>query len=286
MSEIERVIQSNEDFVIDSGLIIEVTLVDMPKGGVHKRCKFVNTDKFIKDKKCIIRILNNDDLCCARAIVIAKAKIDQHEKWESVRKGGKIQEILANQLHERAVVHHEKCGIDEIKKFQDVLSGYQILVVSKHHFNGIIYSGPEAQKKIYLYLHDNHYHVITSMPAFLSRNYYCTKCNTGYDHKEDHKCNNICHASRKMHEPSFENWIECGKCHRFFQGQQCFDLRKRATLNGNSICKSIYRCNECRKTVNRKLDKNHVCGRNYCHTCRDFFNKDHQCYIMPREPSF
>ena len=71
MSEIERVIQSNEDFVIDSGLIIEVTLVDMLKGGVHKRCKFVNTDKFLKDKKCIIRILNNDDLCCARAIVTA-----------------------------------------------------------------------------------------------------------------------------------------------------------------------------------------------------------------------
>ena len=89
----------------------------MPKGGVHKRCKFVNTDKFLKDKKCIIRILNNDDFCCARAIVTANAKIDQHEKWESVRKGGKIQEILPNQLHERAGAHHEKCGIDKIKKF-------------------------------------------------------------------------------------------------------------------------------------------------------------------------
>ena len=246
----------------------------------------MNTDKFLKDKKCIIRILNNDDLCRARAIVTEKAKIDQHEKWESVRKGGKIQEILANQLHERGGVHHEKCGIDEIKKFQDVLSDYQIFVVSKDRFYGIIYSGPEAQKKIYLYFHDNHYDVITSMPAFLSRNYYCTKCNTGYDHKEDHNCKNICHACRKVHEPSFENWIECDKCHRFFRGQQCFDLHKRATLNGNSICKSVYRCNECGKTVNRKLDKNHVCGRIYCHTCRDFFNKDHQCYIMPEESSF
>ena len=31
MSEHERVLQSNEDFVIDSGLILEVTQVDMPK---------------------------------------------------------------------------------------------------------------------------------------------------------------------------------------------------------------------------------------------------------------
>ena len=126
-----------------------------------------------------------------------------------------------------------------MKKFQDVLSGCQILVVSKDHFNGIIYSGPEAQKKIHLYFHDNPYDVITSMPAFLSRNYYCTKCNTGYDHKEHHKCDKVCHACRKVHEPSFKNWIECDKCHRFFRGQQCFDLHKRTTVKRNSICKSI-----------------------------------------------
>ena len=51
MAEIERVLQSNKDFVIDSGLIIEVTLVDMPIGGAQKRCKFVNTEKFLQNKQ-------------------------------------------------------------------------------------------------------------------------------------------------------------------------------------------------------------------------------------------
>ncbi len=82
MAEIERVLQSNEDFVIDESLIFEVTLVDMPNGGVGKRCKFVNTEKFLHDKRCFIRIQNDDDLCCTRAIITAKAKLDKHEKME------------------------------------------------------------------------------------------------------------------------------------------------------------------------------------------------------------
>ena len=33
---------------------------------------------------------------------------------------------------------------------------YQINIVSKEHFNTLIYSGPQASKPIYLYVHDNH----------------------------------------------------------------------------------------------------------------------------------
>lgn len=76
MAEIERVLQSKEDFVIDESLIFEVTLVDMPEGGAHKRCKFVNTDTFLVNKTCILQIQNDDDLCCARAIVTTNARLD------------------------------------------------------------------------------------------------------------------------------------------------------------------------------------------------------------------
>lgn len=66
------------------------------------------------------------------------------------------------------------CGVDDIKQFQNVLLDNQINVVSKEHVNGIIYSGPEVEKKICVYHHDNHYDVMTSMSAFLSMNYLCT----------------------------------------------------------------------------------------------------------------
>ena len=48
MAEVESLLQSNEDFVIDSGLIIEVTLVDMHSGGIGKRCKYGNMQKKCK----------------------------------------------------------------------------------------------------------------------------------------------------------------------------------------------------------------------------------------------
>ena len=149
MSEVERVLQSNEDFIIDSGLIIDVTLVDMPSGGIGKRCKYVNMHKILQQKKCILQIQNDDELCCARAIVTAKANIDKHAKWNSIRQGREIQKHLAKQLHAEAGVPLEKCSIEEVKMFQCVLSDYQLRVVSREHFNAIIYSGPEAEKKIF-----------------------------------------------------------------------------------------------------------------------------------------
>jgi hypothetical protein len=57
---------------------------------------------------------------------------------------------MAIELHTLAKVPRLKCGIEEIKKFQAVMPEYQIHVVSTEHFNGIIYHGPEAEKKIYL----------------------------------------------------------------------------------------------------------------------------------------
>jgi hypothetical protein len=54
-----------------------------------------------------------------------------------------------------------------------------------------------------IYHHDDHYDVITSMPAFLSKSYFCAKCKTGYDHVAKHKCNNHCdlyhHVQKSWH---------------------------------------------------------------------------------------
>ena len=77
-----------------------------------------------------------------------------------------MQTRLAHDLREKANVSIGPCGLEEVKQFQTYLSDYQINIVSKDHQNSIIYSGPEKEKRIYLFLHDNHYDVITSMPAF------------------------------------------------------------------------------------------------------------------------
>jgi hypothetical protein len=79
--------------------------MDLPKGGTGKRCDYVDTERFLKDKRCIIQIQNKDDMCCARAIVTAKAKIDGHEQWNSIQRGRRIQEELALELHAKVMAY-------------------------------------------------------------------------------------------------------------------------------------------------------------------------------------
>ena len=117
LAEIERVLQSNEKFVLDHCVQLNITHVSLPKGGTGKRCDYVDTERFLRDKRCIIQIQNTDDMCCARAIVTAKAKIDVHE-WHSIRHDRRIQEELALELHAKAGVPLHQCGIEDVKTFQ------------------------------------------------------------------------------------------------------------------------------------------------------------------------
>ena len=94
---------------------------------------------------------------CTRALVTALHKQD----W-TIKKSGKVfvmavQTVLAKSLHVHCGVPLGKCGIDEIKKCQSFMEGYQMYVLSRDHFNGIIYHGPKAYKKMYLYKHGEHY---------------------------------------------------------------------------------------------------------------------------------
>ena len=178
--------------------MIGITHAKKPVGS--RGSQFYSTfSKYLEAKKCIIRISNSDELCCARAIATAKAKLGKHCDWNSIRQGRTIQQKLAVQLHTQANVAQGRCGIDEIKQFQAVLHDFQIIVVSFDHMNSVIYSGPEQKKKICLYLHDGHYDVITSMSAFYNSIYFCFKCNKGYDRIEKHKCNNACRCCHQIH---------------------------------------------------------------------------------------
>lgn len=114
--------------------------------------------------------------------------------------GLSIQRTLAEELHNLANVPLRQCDLNDVKTFQSALPGYQINIVSKESFNAIVYQGPEAEKKIYMYHHDNHYDVITTMSGFLNRSYFCQKCQKGFNTKEKHICNEPCYLCHKCNE--------------------------------------------------------------------------------------
>jgi hypothetical protein len=71
--------------------------------------------------------------------------------------------MLSEKSFSRHIFRSRQTANNEVKAFQAYLSDYQLNIVSKEHQNTLIYSGPDAEKRIYLYSHHNHYDIITSM---------------------------------------------------------------------------------------------------------------------------
>ena len=187
LAEFERVIQSNKEFRLNDTVEMNVIHVSMPMGGKRSKRSEVNLEKHLDKKKSIVRIRNEDELCMARALVVAKAKLDNNPQYKSIVDHRRpMQRRLAQELHQNAGVPLGPCGIEQAKQFQAYLSEYQISIVSKEYGDKIIYTGPEKDKRIYLYMHNNHYDVITKMPGFFARSYYCHTCKKAYEHLEEH----------------------------------------------------------------------------------------------------
>ena len=89
----------------------------MPKGGKGSKRSEVNLEKHLK-KKSIIRIQNEDDLCMARALVVAKAKLDEDPQYKYVADHRKpMQTRFAQELHQNAGVPFGPCGIEPFAVF-------------------------------------------------------------------------------------------------------------------------------------------------------------------------
>ena len=149
-AQIERVIQSNQEFRLNDTVIIDINHVETPEGSgktKYKRTSF-NIRDHLKEKKSVICINNKDDLCLARALAVAIARIENDPKYKHIIDSRRpLQREKAFDLHEAANVPLGPCGIDEVKLFQNYLVNYQIIVVSGAHNNSIIYPPQPPQHR-------------------------------------------------------------------------------------------------------------------------------------------
>ena len=297
LNQISKMLNSNENFEVDDTLQLDITHVKMPEPGTGKRrWKFGmdNYTELLKKKQSVIVIQNKDELCCARALVTARAKVDNSPEYNNIKRGRESQKTQARELHSQAGVTIGPCGLKEIAQFQAILNDYQIIVISAEHGHSIVYKGPERQKQLMLLMHDAHFDVITSLAGFFSKNYFCLSCERGYFHDniKEHNCNGkkcfACHQvdcddfKRKLNEVPE---IKCTYCNRRFYGAICQTNHLIRTASGQSadhhkkksLCQSHKLCSECGKTKNRK----HVCGENECLSCKKTVNlQQHKCYIQ------
>ncbi|GBN82248.1 hypothetical protein AVEN_159755-1 [Araneus ventricosus] len=135
--EICKVLQSKKTLRLDEKLIFDIVTVRRPIGAGRKSILNIEVDRL--RKKSVVAIpSDNENICCARAIVVGHAAITKNRQYNSIRNGSKpLQKTLALKLHEHSGVPIGPCGLDEIKKFEELLD-VQIHVISAEHFNKII----------------------------------------------------------------------------------------------------------------------------------------------------
>ena len=293
-SQFERVIQSNQEFRLNDTVIIDINHVVAPEGSGRSKRTIFNIRDHLKQKKSIVCINNTDDLCLARALAVAIARIENDPKYKHISKSDRpVQRQKALDLHQAANVPLGPCGIAEVKLFQNYLVNYQIIVVSGVHNNSIIYppqsTATDEKPIISLYYHDNHFDVITKLPGFLNRSYFCHRCHKTYDHTTDHICTSMCNKCRGFGCVKVGNGVTCNECDRLFRNQTCYDRHKNEPIDGGgrTVCQVIRNCEKCGNAMDiRKIrDGGHICGRK-CKTCGLILTQedtDHKCYIKQLE---
>ena len=111
MAPIEQVLQSYQFIQLDD------------RADIHFVVKIRD---MLRNMSSIIQIKDDKtELCWTRAIVTAIAIIGNHPKVKQKKIGRKEQEYLARDLHAKAGVKEGPCGIEEIRKFQDVFPDYR-----------------------------------------------------------------------------------------------------------------------------------------------------------------
>ena len=244
-----QALNSNEQFEMDDSFQLSITQVHhAPQGtGRPRRGKpgHPTMQMLTKTSKSVIRIQNNDELCCARALVTAKARLDQHPKEKAIRQGRPLQKELALLLHHEANVPFGPCSYDALTKFSAApsLANYQIILVDAHRSFHITTFGDTQDKQLILLHNQGHYDVITRLPGFFGSSYVCAHCWKPYNTEGHHRCNKkrLCGAYRQKDCSDFQAAYprglkarrRCQQCHRDFFGETCFQTHLAVTMPAN-----------------------------------------------------
>ena len=317
-TEVMRTLQSNENFDIDDSFNLEILHVKVPPAGSAHPRKKANNQSYEKnriDKKSIVTIRNDDELCAARALAVGiaynemKANPTSREMkldYDQVKKSERpLQKNRALDLYEMAGLAPGPVRLEDLDKFQDVLPDYQIKVVSARHLNTIIYRGKSNSRKIiHLYLDKerDHYDVIVNMKAFVGGVYYCIECEKSFNTNdyEHHSCpGKRCGCCKQLNcvdllskslQQHYE-MITCQTCERKFFGEQCLrnHLSKSSTgqqvdiLSANSVCRTYRKCPQCH--INLRGKQKHECGKQECNVCGKMENLSiHKCFVQKADP--
>ena len=176
---------SNEEFAPDDTLSMETTFIRVPGPGSGNDKRYKPSCAAVQGiVKSPVTINNCNNLCCARAIVTMKTRVDGGSRdtdYRNMQFGLPVQTPRAKGLHRLAGVPKGPCGIPKLQQLQTALPGYQLKVMSIVPPHMIIYAAPTLSDKIIRLIKEGeHYDGCSSLEGLLSTCYFCDECNRGY----------------------------------------------------------------------------------------------------------
>ena len=231
-------------------------------------------DNFLCKKQSIVRIKSHKEnkLCALRAIIVGKSISDKDADYDSIRDTrNTYQNDRALEIAEVLKLNtNEEIGALELKRIEDYLIDYQIIVFNNDQMNEIMYVGKVKVKKIFLFYHDNHFDVIKSLPSFYGNSNYCFQCMKPYDTFINHPCNNVCKKCRVKSCVRSLEIKKCDSCLVTCNSSVCY-------LNhSKNVCNKIKKCEKCGAFNTFK----HNCGQSWCNFCKVNVDDDHKCFIL------
>lgn len=294
MEKLAKQLNSAEDIDVAKGeFYVELNFFKYSGRGSGWRGKKYNPGRMsyealLKKKHCVILIKNKDQLCCARAIVTVKARVDNDVQYDHLKRGRGLQEFSAKKLHQDVGVAEGPCGRKELKQFQEYLGPEYQLIVLEGLKGKILFKDKQydqAPKVIALLKTENHYHGVTSIPAFLNRSYFCRHCEKGYNTQDrtHHNCiGQNCSDCRRGNKtcPNFAKWVtpevSCEQCHVKLYGPECYEAHLQKQRGQKGICERLRKCLECCKVYEVKGKK-----KDQCCVCGKVIDVNHDCFIQP-----
>ena len=301
-----NVAQSGNEYSAEDSLRVTCGIVDGVAG--RGRVKLTSQDV---NKKSILNIRNDDNLCLPRSLATAYAYAVRgqirtgvlHDYWNRIRnETGRTQRTAAEELVRLADVSigDEGCGLQDVDKFQTYWAtrGTAVVVYAFNNFgkgNRPLYDGTnivmstygcvEHTLRIMYYATSRHYQPILNLIGASGSNGYCIPCNKSYWRVADHRCSNKCRQCMRAPPCDIptELLLHCNDCNRDFYNDVCYEhhTTKGSFDRNNSVCEKKKMCVSCFKIVYIDKKRKHVCGVTFCRICKQDAPVNHLCYMQP-----
>ena len=256
---------------------------------IKRVCKekrhFQNMKDLIETSR-FIHVVNSDNFCLVRAILIGKAFFDKEKyAFTLVRKNNRKLNTLVKEVVKYLKFPDEFLNLMHIKMIEEYFVDYRITVYDSV-LNGsrMIYPRSWAEsfrdkreKFIDLCCENEHYIVITKMTSFYNCTYFCQYCKVKYSNLNDHDCEHLCRSCKRYdYKCKVDNTKICPSCNLETRNETC------KNLHDSGQCFMLKLCEKCNQLKSR--NKPHVCeNEKWCPNCKCSVALDHKCYIKQND---